>query len=317
MVSTRGAFVVTVVFVALVATVAALVTVDDSKSNADEDVPQSDGMSVSFFIYDNYEHDVTSGLLSENEHLADGYWIRGTGENKKECLLNACDKASISITMEGNDIISINGLSDSNYYQMGWTNSSGWVHSITIGSDDQFAVRYMCIGHGRWIGNEGISGTYPEPGQNPDDLIWYYGESKDTDDTNPVVFYFYDNYSNEGFADPGSIPSSSDTSGFAANGYWVRGFGDSIIDAFEDACAKVYGVIAVSFNEDGSLAKIGRLSLNLYTLLWDGATWSGCNISDVEMSDGLVIAIGHGPVDTSTGALPAPPEGPNSTRWYL
>lgn len=309
---------VKIVVVVAVVAIVCVVIFSGNDSETDNETFADYEQRIDFFFYDNYGLEVTVGLMSENKNLANGYWVRGFGETKIDCFNDACEKADIKAVLDDDrNILSLNGFSDENYYQMGWAGPAGWTKDITLSSEDGFDVRYMSIGHGRWIGEKGKEGTFPEPWQNPDDILWRYGESAAPGEGRAVKFYFYDNYSNEGYPDPGNTPMPSIISGFVADGYWVIGYGDSTKEAFEDACERVYGTTLVTFEPDGNLTRIGGIVNNLHVQSWDGSSWNKCRIPATSLSEDMAFAIGYGPSNKITGEPPEPWENPTEGRWCL
>lgn len=276
----------------------------------------SDDSYISFFFYDNYEYDMAGNFKSDL--LANGFWVKGYGDTKKECFLDACESAGIFVEMNGHNIVKLgipsNGTYDTNFFQSGWADGE-WDSTITLGSDEPFKVRYMAITHGRLSG--GRIGTIPEPWQNPDEMIWCYGESPEPGNGTGVRFFFYDSYEN---AEPANynLPYLSNIWMFIADGYWVTGYGETVKDAFRDACTRVFGAgTTIIYDRDtGMLARIGNISSDMHTFVWNGNGWDVKDISDMTLTEGMCIAVGHCPGSTGQ-TLPFPPQTPDEARWIL
>ena len=269
---------------------------------------------ISFYLYDNYENDSTAGVLSQNTHLAEGIWVKGYGDTKLDCFLDACERVGIPVEASGGYISSWNGISDGNFCQMGWMRND-WTTSIHLSSEESFDVRYMAIGHGRWT--NGTGGAPPTPQQTPDDIKWYWGESMPVGSGTAVKFHFYDNYVYDPASSSASV-SPSLTKKFVANGYNVTGYGDTMAKAFNDACLKCYGEdVVLAYNHDSDIInRIGMVSGNFHVLLWNGAEWEVTGLADIEFKEGLIVAIGHGPL-SDTDDVPKPVKKGSELGWAL
>ena len=283
---------------------------DDTEN---EETTQADDF-ISFYLYDNYQYDNTSGVLSQNTHIADGIWVKGRGDTKEAAFRDACRTAGIPVVVSGGYISSWNGITDGNFSQQGWVKNQ-WTTDIHLSSDETFSVRYMAIGHGRW--SNGSGGSPPTPQQTPDDIRWYWGESMKAGSSTAVTFRFYDDYRYD--PDPSyAYMASSTTSKFVADGYNVTGYGDTVEAAFRDACKRCFGdnvVIAYNSN-NGVINRIGTVSGNLNTLVWNGSAWTGCDMSAMSLTSGLTIAVCHGPT-SDLGEIPDPGVSGSDLGWAL
>ena len=286
------------------------------KDDGGDDGGDDDGNEkyISFFLYDNYQFDSTAGVLSQNNHLAEGIWVKGYGDTKLECFLDACQTVGVDVAADGGYIHSWNGIVDGNFCQMGWVRNK-WTTSVHLSSEDSFEVKYMAIGHGRW--SNGTGGTPPTPQQNPDDIKWYWGESKAAGAGTAVKFHFYDNYVNDPDASGPGVNSST-TKKFVANGYNVTGYGNTFEEALRDACKRCYGDnVVIAFNsQTGVINRIGSVSGNINALIWDGNAWQDYDMSQGTISAGAIIAIGHGPL-SDLDEVPLPQIDGSDITWAL
>lgn len=273
---------------------------------SDEDDDSGDrGDCIEFFFYDNHENDDVAGLLAEGRYIAEGIWVKGYGEDKMKCFIDACKTLDIDAVLTDGIITEINGISDGNFHQMGWIYSY-WSDTVTLTSDETYPVRFMAIGHGI----AGTDSSPPYPPQSPDDIRWYYGESSAKGDGTAVEFYFYDNFENEPSDD-----AVSDIGRFLANGFWVTGYGNSVEDAFKNACSKMGKYLGYN-NVTGEIFRLGDVNRNIHSLKWDGTAWVECNISGMSMENNICIAIGHGAL-SSGGSCPTPWQTPDDMKWSL
>lgn len=282
--------------------IAGIVLTNNGNESSKTDVPNENAGYIAFFLYDNFQYDITGSVQAQNKDLANGIWTIGRGESKQSCFEDACRAAGIDVSVSGGGINSMNGVADGNFCQMGWINGD-WSTEIWLGSNESYKVKFMAIGHGRW--SEGNGGDPPVPWQTPDDIKWVLGgETPVSKEGKSAVFYFYDSYVNESAS--GSGPYSSQVHKFIADGYFVKGCGDTLAEAFRDACQRAFGAnAAISYNEsNGSITRIGAVSGNLCSLSWNGDAWASCDMSSISYSDGMYVAICHGPLDSGNN----PPE---------
>ena len=303
------------VAVIAVAAAAVMVTATNDDSNK-EDEPSN---YVTFYIYDSYKYEYgsTTGMLKTGNHLADGFWVKGYGDTKKDCFVDACEKADIPLVMNGYGIFSINGISDGNFSQCGYYRGN-WTADIWLGSEEDYKVRYMCIGHGAWSGGTDAP-PLPKTSVTPDNILWCYGDNTvELGSGNmKIAFYFYDNYENDA-AGVSIATYPTDVSKFAADGYCVYGCGNTISEAFSNACERAYGDgVAIVYNDEtGVINRIGEVVNYISAQSWNGSAWVSCNMSELSYSDGMYIAIGHG-YSSSGGTPPTPWEVPENIDWIL
>jgi|GEM_PF-4395086 len=284
--------------------VAAFTLLSDDKGGAQEEADH-----VTFYFYDNHENDDIMGIQAENRSIANGIWVKGYGDTKIDCFMDACDILGWNVEVSDDGVITTwNGITDGNFYQAGWI-YKGWSSVITLTSDETYPIRFMAIGHGVASASEGT--LKPLNRLSPDDIKWYYGESARPGAGTVIGFYFYDNFEN----DPASPDASSDITKFVADGYWVTGYGSSVANAFKDACARLGKHVGYD-DATGEIIRIGDVNHDLHSLLWDGSGWSKCNMSSVTMNSNMYIAIGYGPA-SSTGNAPTPWDTPNDIEWSL
>lgn len=269
----------------------------------------SDERYISFLFYDNFTNDNISGKITP------GIWVKGYGETKMECFLNACESAGIFVEMAGIQIVKLgyspNGIYDSNFHQSGWA-SGVWNSSITLWSSEAFSVRYMAIGHGL-----GRDGNVPaQPWQTPDDIKFYGGEPMAPGDGTKVIFHFYDDYRNSSAA---VFAGQSNRMQLVDTGQWVAAYGDTVGDAFRDACSRMFWRdTVVAYNDlSGLFVRVWNATSGLYAFLWDGNAWMPVNLSQLELTENMYIAIGHCPGSSLTYPAPAPRQTPETMIWSL
>ena len=308
---------IVVIAVVVVATAGGAFVLMGGGGDSGEDSVQSDKF-ISFYLYDNFKYDSTSGVISHNTHLADGIWVKGYGDSKEECFKDACDRAGIPVICSGGYISEWNGSKDGNVCQLGWAKNQ-WTPDIYLGSEESFEIRYMAIGHGRW--SNGSSGEPPKPNVTPDDIKWYWGESKEPGAGTAATFYLYDDYSYD--SAPASHVTYASDMILVADGYSVKGYGDTLEDCLRDACKRCFGdnVIFAYNSATGTINRIGMVSANINLLLWNGTEWTDCNLATTALSEGMVLAVCHGPVkyDSVTHAeeVPRPAISGNELGWIL
>lgn len=304
------------VWVCLVCAVAAIIAVaaviaadsgnDGNKSETEEEY------NISFFFYDSFENDpISGGLLPNNEHLANGFWAKGYGETKADCLKDACARCGIDIDIsDSGTIIRIGDVLDGLYCVLGWADSQ-WSGDITLSSDETFKVKYMAVGHGRWT--TGDRGTPPAPTQTPDDILYYAGsEAKGIG----VGVFFYDNYVNDPDRSQ-NYPYPSDLNVWIADGIWAETAAGDPEDVVRSACKLLFGSnINISFSQDG-ISRIGEVSGYLSVFLWDtdSGSWVQSSLSELDLKAGEYIAIGHGMSKDGVGPLPT--QVPSDIRWTV
>ena len=275
-----------IILAAVVAVAAAAVIVLSGGGGEDSGTDGPDQEKyISFYLYDNFQHDTTSGVLSQNTHLADGIWVKGYGDSKEECFKDACARAGIPVTCSGGYISEWNGSKDGNICQLGWAKNK-WTPDVYLNSNESFEVRYMAIGHGRW--SNGTGGEPPKPQQTPDDIRWYWGESTEPGTGTSVTFHFYDDYR----YDPAPTHASvypSDTSHLVADGYNVNGYGSTVEECFKDACRRCYGDnVVIAYNSStGTINRVGTVSGNFNVLGWNGSGWTEFDMSSSELKEGM------------------------------
>lgn len=312
--NTSKLFAILAVVVIAASSLAYVYLSDDGGEGENVGKGETEGGYISFFFYDNYEYDQKSGLLAENTHLANGFWVKGYGDTKTECFKDACERAGIDVVMTGDGLGGWANTTDGNYAHIGWAGGK-WTSDIWLGSTETYKVKYMAIGHGRWSGGSG--GNPPAPWQTPDDIQWYFGESKEPGTGTGVKFYFYDNYNN----DPPAVksqPYSSQTDRFVADGYWVTGYGGTVADAFRDACKRAFGNnVMIGYNDaSGTINRIGNVGSQLHSLMWNGTAWESCNLSELSITSDMYIGIGHGS-KSAGGNPPIPWQTPDDMNWGL
>ena len=300
-------------YIAAVCAVAAVIAVAAwamyEPPDEEEDGTFNEAHFISFYFYDNFENDQTSGLLSENKHLAAGYWVKGYGGTKTECFLDACDAAGLDAKIAGGNILSIGAADDGNFCVMGWADNA-WTLNINLASSESYQVRYMAVGHGRWT--NGINGTPPSPYQTPDDILWYAGA--DLSDSGSIYVYFYDNYENDEFVDQ-IYPYSSVLNAFIADGYWASAAAGDAVTVLTEACAKAFGAnTTIDIDPSGNITRIGGIANVLHIMFWNGSAWEPCTVYGPDIQPGLCIAVGHG---YPAGGPPAPWEGPSDRKWCI
>lgn len=297
--------------ICVIVVIVAVIIVMNQGDDKDESEPE-EGYSVSFFLYDSFENDpISGGLLPNNEHLADGFWVKGYGETKTDCLKDACARCGIDIVISDSGAITrIGNVTDGLYCVLGWADSQ-WSSEITLSSDETFKVRYMAVGHGRWT--TGDRGTPPTPTQTPDDIIYYAGS--EVNETGVGVF-FYDNYVNDPDRSQ-NYPYPSDLNVWIADGIWAEVAAGDAENTIMSACKLVFGNnINVSFSQDG-ISRIGEVSGYLSIFVWDADSnnWVQSSLSDMDLNDGDYIAIGHGMSKDGVGPLPT--QVPSDIKWTV
>lgn len=216
--------------------------------------------------------------------------------------------------MAGDGLTTINGVGDGEFCHLGWYmgewNKDYWLGKV----GNTFTVKYMAIGHGLW--KDGGYDVPPTVGTTPDDILWRYGENVDhpTEWVMRIPFYFYDNYCYDN-APPATGRVRTDK--LIVDGFCVYGYGNSVSEAFKNACSRAYGNDKVSYDASTGIIKgIKNVSNNISSLQWNGSSWTECNLSSITYSDHMYIAIGHG-LSSSEGIPPEPPRKPDEINWIL
>jgi len=147
-------------------------------------------------------------------------------------------------------------------------------------------------------------------------MVFVLSADDDTssDDAHYIEFFFYDNHINDIYV------TDNPASGLAknkniANGVWVKGYGETKIDCFKDACGS-YG-IQVTVSEDGTITSLnGITDGNFHQMGWIYNGWSATiTLTSDETYPIRFMAIGHG-AGSATGNPPVPWQGPDDIRWY-